>query len=257
MTTRPALSAVITTLDNAGTIEACLRSVAFCDDILVLDSGSRDGTQDIAARLGARVATQPFAGYSAQKQAAIDMALHDWVLLLDSDEWLQPGAGDAVRSAIATAGVAGFSLPRREWLFWRWQAPGSRHNRYVRLFDRRHARMSGHQVHESVRVDGAVALLDTLLWHRGDPDIAAKAMKADRYSTLQARERAPAGVRALGARVVVAPWVAFLRYYLLRGHWRSGWAGFIAARIHAFYVFQKYAKQLELRHRAGAGGDRG
>ena len=237
----------MTTLDNAGTIEACLRSVAFCDDILVLDSGSRDGTPEIAARLGARVVTQPFAGYSAQKQAAIDLAQHDWVLLLDSDEWLEPGAGEVMGNALSTVAARGYSLGRREWLFWRWQHPSSRHNRYVRLFDRRHARMSGHQVHESVRVDGPVARLEVLIWHRGDVDIAAKVRKSERYSTLQAEERGADGTQALGARVVLAPWVAFLRYYLLRGHWRNGWAGFIAARIHAFYVFQKYAKQLERR----------
>lgn len=250
MSAGPALSAVVTTLDNAGTIEACLRSLAFCDDILVLDSGSRDGTPALAAQLGARVATQPFAGYSAQKQAAIDLARHDWVLLLDSDEWLDADAGARIRAAIAAPGIAGYTLPRREWLFWRWQSPASRHNRYVRLFDRRRARMSGHPVHETVPVDGPVAHLDALLWHRGDPDIAAKVQKAARYSTLQAEERAGRRVPALGARVVLAPWVAFLRYYLLRGHWREGWAGYIAARIHAFYVLQKYAKQLELRQRA-------
>lgn len=242
---RQRLSAVVTTFDNADTIERCLRSVAFCDEIVVLDSGSTDATRAIAERLGARTIVEPFKGYSAQKQSAIDHAAHDWVLLLDSDEWLDDGAVPEVLRAIASGGSAGYSLRRREWLFWRWQSPRSRHNRYVRLFDRTRARMSGHRVHETVVVDGVVDALDALLWHRGDRDIAAKTHKANRYSSLQAQERRDKRISFLRLRMVGYSSVAFWRYYLLRGHWRAGWAGYIAARIHAFYAFQKYAKSYE------------
>lgn len=256
---RQRLSAVVTTFDNADTIERCLRSVAFCDEIVVLDSGSTDATRAIAERLGARTIVEPFKGYSAQKQSAIDHAAHDWVLLLDSDEWLDDGAQLEILRAIAQGGRAGYSLRRREWLFWRWQSPRSRHNRYVRLFDRRRARMSGHRVHETVvvdeGVDGGVDALDALLWHRGDRDIAAKTDKANRYSSLQAQERREKRISFLRLRMVGYSSVAFWRYYLLRGHWREGWAGYIAARIHAFYAFQKYAKSYEARRRADTKDD--
>ena len=89
---RAPLSGVVTTLDNAATLDACLASLAFCDEIVVLDSGSTDATVVIAERHGARVHTQPFAGYSAQKQAALDLAQHDWTLLLDADEFLLEAA---------------------------------------------------------------------------------------------------------------------------------------------------------------------
>lgn len=247
------LSAVVTTFDNADTIERCLRSVAFCDEIVVLDSGSTDATRDIAERLGARTIVEPFKGYSAQKQSAIDHAAHDWVLLLDSDEWLDDGARSEILRAIVQDGRAGYSVRRREWLFWRWQSPRSRHNRYVRLFDRTRARMSGHRVHETVVVDGgaeAIGALDALLWHRGDRDIAAKTEKANRYSSLQSQERRDERVSFLRLRMVAYSSVAFWRYYLLRGHWRAGWAGYVAARIHAFYAFQKYAKLYEAQRSA-------
>lgn len=245
------LSAVVTCFDSAATLGECLDSLLFCDEIVVLDSGSTDASREIAAARGARVIVEPFKGYSAQKQSAIDHAAHDWVLLLDSDEFLGAEAAAEIRALLRAPVCAGYRLRRREWLFWRWQAPRSRHNRYLRLFDRRRARMSGHAVHETVVADGPVGDLSALLWHRGDLTVDAKVAKANRYSTLQAEERAHHGahrrVRWLRTRMVLYPSVAFLRYWLLRGHWRAGWAGFIAARVHAFYAFQKYAKYYALQ----------
>ncbi|MGF6495156.1 glycosyltransferase involved in cell wall biosynthesis [Luteibacter sp. 621] len=241
------LSVVITTFNNADTIGACLASVAFADDIVVLDSGSADTTRDIAEREHARVYVQAFAGYSAQKQAAIQLALNRWVLLLDSDETLPPGAAERIRAALDAPSVAGFELLRREWVFWRWQPGKARLNHYVRLFDRERARMSGHEVHESVEVDGPVSRLDVVIDHHGERDIAGRVDKANRYSSLQVRDRHTREPRALRLRMVVYPTIAFGRYYFLRGHWRGGWAGFIAARVHAFYSFLKYAKLYERR----------
>lgn len=246
---RPPLSGVVTTFDSARTLPACLASMAFCDELVVLDSGSTDATAAISLDHGARVIVEPFKGYSAQKQSAIDHATHDWVLLLDSDEWLAAAAGPHIEQALGSARHAGYRLPRREWLFWRWQSPRARHNRYVRLFDRRCARMSGHQVHESVLVDGSVGDIDALIMHHGDPDIAARIGKANLYSSLQIQQGGERGKRWLKTRIVLYPAIAFLRYYLLRGHFRAGWAGFIAARVHAFYAFAKYAKLLEAQRR--------
>ncbi|HWX66789.1 MAG TPA: glycosyltransferase family 2 protein [Rhodanobacter sp.] len=247
MSGREPLSVVVTTLNNAGTLDACLRGVSWADEIVVLDSGSTDATVAIAAHYGARIHTQPFAGYSAQKQAAIDLASHCWVLLLDSDESLAPDAAALLQQALLMPAHAGYQLWRREWQFWRWQSARSRLNHYVRLFDRQRARMSSHEVHESVLVDGSVGVLDVIIDHYGEPDIAGRTAKANRYSTMQLDDLARRKVSWLRLRMLAYPAVAFLRYYVLRGHWRSGWAGFIAARIHAFYAFLKYAKLYELR----------
>jgi glycosyltransferase involved in cell wall biosynthesis len=253
---REPLSAVVTTHNNADTLEACLASVGWADEIVVLDSGSTDATVAIAQRHGARVHTQPFAGYSAQKQAAIDLARHRWVLLLDSDEMVPAGAIAPLQRALDAPDCAGFELWRREWVFWRWQSPRARLNHYVRLFDRQRARMSGHDVHESVVVDGPVRTLDVVLDHFGEPDIAGRVEKANRYSSLQVIRELERPTGGLGWRMVFYPTVAFLRFFLLRGHWRAGWAGFIAARVHAFYAFLKYAKLHEARVRAAQGAPR-
>jgi len=249
MTPREALSVVVTTLNNADTLDACLRSVAWADDIVVLDSGSSDATLAIAAHYGARIHAQPFAGYSAQKQAAIDLARHRWVLLLDSDESLPATSAAVLRQVLQAPRHAGYQLWRREWQFWRWQSPRTRLNHYVRLFNRERARMSGYEVHESVLVDGSIGVLDLIIDHYGEPDIAGRTHKANRYSSMQVSDLAERKVSWLRLRMVAYPAAAFLRYYLLRGHYRSGWAGFIAARIHAFYAFLKYAKLYERRQR--------
>ncbi len=248
---REPLSVVVTTFDNAETIGACLASVRFADDILLLDSGSTDATVDIARSHGARVHVQLFAGYSAQKQAAIDLAAHRWVLLLDSDEALPALAAERIQAALVAPDVAGFELLRREWVFWRWQPDRARLNHYVRLFDRTRAAMSGHEVHESVRVDGPVRRLDAIIDHYGERDIGGRVDKANRYSSLQVRDRLTRQPRLLRLRMVVYPSIAFARYYLWRGHWRGGWAGFVAARVHAFYAFLKYAKLYERRMSGG------
>jgi glycosyltransferase involved in cell wall biosynthesis len=249
MSGREPLSVVVTTFNNADTLDACLRGVSWADEIVVLDSGSTDATTAIAAHYGARIHIQPFAGYSAQKQAAIDLASHRWVLLLDSDESLAPEAAILLQQALVMPAHAGYQLWRREWQFWRWQSRRSRLNHYVRLFDRQRARMSHHEVHEEVQVDGSVGVLDVVIDHFGEPDIAGRVAKANRYSSMQLDDLARRKVTWLRLRMVAYPKVAFLRYYVLRGHWRSGWAGFIAARVHAFYAFLKYAKLYERQRR--------
>lgn len=248
---REPLSVVVTTWNNADTIGTCLASVAFADEIVVLDSGSTDATREIALARGARVEVRAFAGYSLQKQAAIDLAQHRWVLLLDSDEALTALAAERVRSVLESPDAAGYVLLRREWVFWRWQPDRARLNHYVRLFDRTRARMSGHEVHESVVVEGPVKRLDAVIDHYGERDIEGRVDKANRYSSLQVRDRHARAPRFLRTRMVIYPTVAFARYYFWRGHWRGGWAGFVAARVHAFYAFLKYAKLYELRRSGG------
>ncbi|MHC1480196.1 glycosyltransferase family 2 protein [Frateuria aurantia] len=250
MSAREPLSVVITSFNSAATLDACLASVAWADECLVLDSGSTDATAAIAAHYRAVFRYQPFAGYAAQKQAAIDLARHDWVLLLDSDEALPDGAEERVHAALAgRETVAGYRLWRREWILWRWQSPRSRLNHYIRLFDRRQARLSAHQVHEAVEIDGRVADLDLVLDHHGQPDIEQRVAKANRYSSLQRADLQARPVAMLRWRLWGYSSVAFMRYYLWRGHYREGWAGYISARIHAFYAFLKYAKLYEARRR--------
>ena len=175
---REPLSAVVTTFNNAATLERCLASVAFVDDLVVLDSASTDETVDIAAKYKARVFSEPFKGYAAQKQSAIDKAAHAWVLLLDADEELTAAARTVIEPALENPQVAGFRLPRREQMFWTFQSAWSWTNTHLRLFDRRRTRMNAVPVHAAPETDGPVATLrGAILLHYGEPDIRTKVEK--------------------------------------------------------------------------------
>lgn len=243
----PPISGVVTTLDNAATLDECLASLAFCAEIVVLDSGSTDDTQAIARRHGARLHQQPFAGYSAQKQAAIDLACHEWVLLLDADEFLVDPAAAIIAGELCAPRADGYRLPRYEWLFWRWVHRACAPNWQLRLFRRSRARMNGVPVHAEPEVRGRVCDLRAPLRHRGEADIAARVDKINRYSSGMVEHKLARGDRFVGVRMLFYPTIAFLRMYLIKRYFLNGWAGFTAARVHAFYAFLKYAKLHEAR----------
>jgi len=239
------LSGVVTTFNNAATLADCLASLKACDDLVVLDSGSTDGSRDIAAQHGARVFVEDFKGYGPQKQSAIDKAAHDWVLLLDADERLAPGAAERIAEALRDPRAEGFRLPRREWLFWRWPHPATRPTWQLRLFRRSAGGLNDVPVHAAPEVRGVVRDLDAPFLHYGEAEIAVRVDKVNRYSTGLVDYRRSRKKHLLGLRLVLYPHVVFLRFYLGKRYFLNGWAGFIAARVQAFYAFLKIAKQLE------------
>jgi glycosyltransferase involved in cell wall biosynthesis len=241
--TRAPVSAVVTTLDNAATLDACLASLAWCEQLVVLDSGSTDATHEIARRFGAELHVEPFKGYGPQKQSAIDKAAHDWVLLLDADEHLTEAGRAAIERELHAPRADGYRLPRQEWLFWRWPHAGTRPNWQLRLFRRNRGRMNEVPVHAAPVVDGVRLDLDAPFRHYGEPDLATRVDKINRYSSgLLERRKAP---RAMALRLLFYPSYAFLRLYLGKRYYLNGWAGFFAARTQAFYAFLKYAKRYE------------
>ncbi|HJU38711.1 MAG TPA: glycosyltransferase family 2 protein [Tahibacter sp.] len=243
---RAPFSLVVTTLNNAGTLERCLASAAFADEIVVLDSGSTDATRDIAARHGARVDVASFKGYALQKQDAIDRATHAWVLLLDADEALADGARAAIERALDAPAVAGFRLPRRELVFWRFNHRGVRLNTHLRLFDRTRVRMNDVPVHAAPETNEKTATLhDAQFLHYGEPDIDTKVRKINAYSTGLVAHKQGRRRRFMALRLVVYPGFFFLRQYLGKRWFLDGWAGFINAVSAAYYVFLKYAKLYE------------
>ncbi len=245
------LSVVVTTLDNGATLERCLASVAgLAAEIVVLDSGSHDDTEAIAQRHGARFLIEPFKGYGPQKAAAIAHAHHDWVLLLDADEALTADARGAIARTLEAPAHAGYTLPRREQLFWTWQHAHARHNAMLRLFDRRRVRMSTSAVHAAPLSDAPLGALDTPFLHYGEPDIATKVAKINHYSSGLVDEKLARGYRFVRLRMVLQPFWQFFRNYVVKRRFLSGTAGFIASVTEAYYVFLKYAKVYEAQRRA-------
>ena len=244
------LSAVVTTLDNAATLEACLASLRFCDELVLLDSGSTDATLDIARKHGARIAAQPFAGYGSQKQAAIDLASGEWILLLDADEHLADAGRAAIERELAAPRADGYRLPRQEWLFWRWPHPGTRANWQLRLFRKDRGRMNMVPVHAAPEVDGRVLDLAAPFRHYGEPRLADRVDKINRYSSGLVEHKRGKRTRLIALRLLFYPGVAFLKLYLGKRYFLNGWAGFFAAKTQAFYAFLKYAKVLEAQRQS-------
>lgn len=251
---REPLSVVVTTLNNASTLARCLSTSRFADEIVLVDSGSTDDTLAIAAAHGCRVLHKPFAGYGPQKAWAIAQASHRHVLLLDADEWLPDACRQDLlsllqRLAAGEPPLAGYRLPRRELIFWQYQHPGARLNRYLRLVDRDRFRMSASTVHAAPEVDGPVGDLSAAFCHDGEPDIHTKVAKINAYSTGLVGDKLEQGVRFVRLRMVMYPPWFFLRQYLGKRQFLDGWAGFVQSVIAAFYVFLKYAKVYEVRRR--------
>jgi glycosyltransferase involved in cell wall biosynthesis len=231
--------------------------VAFCDEILVVDSHSRDGTRDLAAAAGARVIERDWPGHVAQKEFAIRQAAHDWVLCVDCDERVS----DELRAEIEALrdagfpGHAGWSMPRLSRYLGRWMRHGGWYpDRQLRLFDRRRGRWGGHDPHDRVELQGAVGSLGGRLLHEPYRDFADHLSTIERYTTIMARGMHARGRRASVAHLVVNPAVRFLRFYVLRAGFLEGWRGLLVSLLAAHYVFLKYAKLLVLQ-RGGAGED--
>ena len=246
----PKLTVTVITKSEAANIEACLRSVAWADEILVVDSGSDDGTPDVARAAGARVIVRDWPGYSPQKNFAAGEAAHDWILSVDADERVTSDLAGEIRSLLThEPAVAGYRVPRVTWHLGRWIRTTDWYPDYqLRLYDRRRARWKLRRVHESVEADGQVGQLRHDLQHYAYRDIAHHHRTMDRYTTLAAEQMFEDGRQAGVADLVLHPPAAFLRNYLLRGGVKDGLPGFIISAMNAYYVFLKFAKLWEKRH---------
>ncbi len=242
---------ILITKDAAAHIERALRSVAWADERIVVDSGSSDATVALSRPLATRVESHAWTTYGAQKNYAASLASHDWVLSLDADE----SVTDALRAQIAALGpeppAAAFRMPRVTWYLGRWIRTTDWYpDRAVRLYDRTRARWDDRPVHEALMVDGPIADLSAELEHRPYADVAQHLARMNHYTTLAAGQMHAAGRTARAWHLVVHPIAAFLRNYVARGGFRDGVPGLIVSLLGGVYVLQKYVKLWELRRQA-------
>ena len=244
--TRQPLSVAIITLNAASQLEACLQSVRFADDIVVVDSGSTDGTPALAERCGARVVQQDWLGFGPQKQFAVEAARHDWVLCLDADERVTPELQAAIENALKSPSTAAFQFPRCNRFLGRYLRHGEGYPDWsLRLFDRRQARWSNDAVHEKVETQARIGELNGDLLHDSAESLATYLTKQNRYTTLAAEMALAAGKRASFGRIAFSPLVRFVKFYFIRQGFRDGLPGLIHIAIGCFNSFTKYSKMLE------------
>lgn len=246
------LSVVLITRNAAAQLADCLASVAFADEVVVVDSGSSDGTAELAERYGARVVAKEWLGFGRQKQFAVEQASHDWVLCLDADERVSPELAASLVRALAEPAAPVYRMARRNRFLGRWLRHGEGYPDWsLRLFDRRQARWSDDAVHEKVLHAASPGTLSGDLLHESAEDLGRYLEKQNRYSTLAAEELHRRGRRAGFAELTLSPLLRFLKFYLLRLGFLDGLPGLAHIAIGCMTSFTKYAKLIELQKARG------
>lgn len=252
---REPLSVVVITLDEERDVERCLDSVAWADELVVVDAGSTDRTRELAACAGARVVEQAWLGYAEQKNFAVEQARHDWVLSLDADEWLTPEGSDELRRVLAAPTAEAYALNRRNAFCGAFLRGAWTPDWQVRLFRRDRGRFGGGAVHESVQLQPGcrVERLRERLQHEAYASIGEYLRKLDRYTALAAESLHARGARFAWRKLLFSPPLTLLKVLLLKRAYRDGVRGWIIAAGSAFYVLLKQARLWELEREAQRG----
>lgn len=244
------ISAVIITCNEESRLAACLASVSFANEIVVVDSGSSDRTLEIALQYGARIFRQEWLGFGRQKQYAVTCASHDWVLCLDADERVSDALRASIENAMENPAYGAYRFARCNRFMGRWLKHGEGYPDWsLRLFHRAHSRWSEDDIHEKVLVDTSVGTLRGDLMHESEESLAAYLDKQNRYTTLQAQTLHGQGKRAGIGQLLVSPLLRFVKFYLVRRGFLDGVPGLVHIAIGCFNSFAKYAKLMELNKR--------
>lgn len=246
---QPPISVLLPTYNCANIVRDTLESIKWADEILVVDSFSRDNTLDICREYGARIIQHEYIQSAKQKNWAIPQCAHEWVLQIDSDEVLESGAEAEIRKAVSEAppDVHGFVSRRKNHVLNRWiRSMNLYPDLQPRLFRRDSGRFEDKEVHAHIVTPGRVEMLQSQILHYGMTSLSKQLSNIDRYSRYQADELKKRGKRFHWWQVVFRPSAVFGYYYFWRGGFRSGYRGFWLAAINTTFDFWTHAKLWEL-----------
>jgi glycosyltransferase involved in cell wall biosynthesis len=241
----PRITGTIIAFNEETRIAEAIASLACCDEILVVDSGSTDRTRDIAHALGARVLEREWSGYSSQKNFAAEQATNDWILSVDSDERVSMELADEIvrwKESNEVPAFDAWSMPRRAFYLGRWiKHSGWYPDRKVRLYDRRCSHWEGDFVHEWVRVNEDIGRFHSDLLHFPFRNWGDHEARIDRYTKLAAQAARSSGARGFGnvLKLIFGPPLTFIKAFVVRAGFLDGWRGLAIAYMGARYVLQR------------------
>ena len=246
---RVRLSAVVIAGNEEARLRECLLSLAWVDEIIVVDAESTDKTAAIAHEFTDHVFVRPWPGFAEQKNFGIAQASGEWILSVDADEEVSSELQAEILAVISRAdAAAGYRVPRKNIFWGRWIRHGRLYPDWqLRLFRRGRGRFVGHRVHESVEVDGPVGRLAAPLVHRSYRDVGDFLERTNRYAGLAADEWVQQGRGVRARDLVLGPPARFLSMYILHRGFLDGWRGFLLAVLYAYYVFVRWVKVWEKR----------
>ena len=244
------ISTVTITKNEERNIEACLESVRWADQIIVVDAESSDRTQELARRYSPHVMVRPWKGYGPQKNYGIQQATGDWILILDADERVSPELAEEIQKRVSTRTTqdpVAYSLPRRNIFYGAWVRWGGAYpDRQIRLFQKGKASYNDVKIHENLMVDGPIGTLEGFLEHYTERCIADHFRKFSFYITLAAKEQGKSTTTVRWWQLLLNPLVTLVKKYVLKQGFRDGIRGVIFAGFASMYTFGKYAKLWEL-----------
>lgn len=244
------ISACITAGNEERNIQRCLESVAWTDEIVVVDSFSSDRTVEICKKYTDLVYQHRWLGYIGQKNLIKDLASSKWILFLDADEEISPALRKEIQDEMASgacANIAGYEFPRMVYYLGRWIRHGDWYpDIKLRLFCKARGKCGGQEPHDRILVDGPVKRLRNPMYHYTYTGVEDQVATVNRFSTITARGRHEQHRRFRFIDLLLRPPLRFLRGYFLKGGFLDGLPGLIISATAAYGVFVKYAKLWEL-----------
>ena len=242
------ITACIITLNEELSIRDCLKSISWCDEIIVIDSGSTDQTVSICEAEGCKVIYNKFDSFSSQRQFASDNASHDWILSIDADERLCDSLINEIKSA-AKNGInehAAYNIKFRTYVHGKlMNSCGMRKEKHIRLYNRKKARFANSSVHEYLQIDGSVGLLKHHIVHFTYSNLYEHLEKLNRYTELWSCDRISTGKRTTIFKVAIQFPVKFIQFFIIKLGFIDGYYGFVFSFLHGVYGTMKYAKLLQ------------
>jgi len=245
------LSVIIITKNAATTLRACLASVQWANEIIIVDSGSTDETLAISREFTPKVINQDWLGFGPQKNYALGLATSDWVLAIDADEWLDAKLANEIQQTLLHPMADVYALPRCSKFCGQFMKYGAWGNDYVtRLFKRQSASFSNDLVHEKLLFAGAAKKLNNWLWHDSCDNLATAISKMNNYSSLSAQMKFQQGKRGNLASAVFRGFWTFLKAYIFKRGFLDGRAGFILSWVTAEGSYYRYLKLMYLQEQS-------